>query len=290
MRADLPLPCGERDRVLPAADESPPMKPPSSTAALPAPRHRAAAALAVCAGAALLLVSAGSATARGAHVRAGSKTGGETFPHAYTLTNAKIGHWAVVVRRVGARATPSSHSKLVTVLSTATSDGTQNLVLVLNGLDVTPSQTWYHVRLAILPNNSTGWVPRSALGTLYTVHTHLYVNRSTQTAVLKKDGRTIFTTRVGVGRPYWPTPAGQFYIRDKLTHFDNAFYGPIAFGTSGRSAVLTDWPGGGFIGVHGTNEPALIPGRISHGCIRVVNSQIVRLAHLMPVGTPLTVT
>ena len=62
---------------------------------------------------------------------------------------------------------------------------------------------------------------------------------------------------------------GQFYIRDKLTNFNNPFYGPIAFGTSARSAVLTDWPGGGFVGVHGTNEPDLIPGYISHGCIRL---------------------
>jgi hypothetical protein len=26
-----------------------------------------------------------------------------------------------------------------------------------------------------------------------------------------------------------------------------------AFGTSARSVVLTDWPDGGFIGIHGTN-------------------------------------
>ncbi len=101
---------------------------------------------------------------------------------------------------------------------------------------------------------------------------------------------TIFTTRVGVGRTYWPTPRGQFYIRDKLTNFDNPFYGPLAFGTSARSSVLTDWPGGGFIGVHGTNEPGLIPGHISHGCIRFVNSQILKLARLLKVGSPLTIT
>ena len=133
-------------------------------------------------------------------------------------------------------------------------------------------------------------MPKSALGNIYEVHTHLYVDRETQTAMLKKDGRTIFTTRVGVGKSYWPTPAGQFYIRDKLTNFNNPFYGPIAFGTSARSAVLTDWPGGGFVGVHGTNEPDLIPGHISHGCIRIKNDAILKLAKLMTVGTPLTVT
>ena len=179
---------------------------------------------------------------------------------------------------------------MITTLNTVTGDGTQNLVLILDGVDLSSSTTWYHVRLAILPNNSTGWVPRSALGTLYIVHTHLYVNRETETAVLKKDGKTIFTTRVGVGRTYWPTPRGQFYVRDKLTNFHNAFYGPLAFGTSARSSVLTDWPGGGFIGIHGTNEPTLVPGHISHGCIRVVNSQILKLARLIKVGSPVTIT
>ena len=246
----------------------------------------AVALLAVAVGALLWALPLASA----AH---GNKTALETaaqYPHRYLLTTSKIGHWAVVVMNVAAHAQPSSSSKVVATLSTVTSDATQNVVLLLDGVDMNAGQTWYHVRLPILPNNSTGWVPKSALGNIYEVHTHLYVNRETQTAVLKKDGRVIFTTRVGVGKSYWPTPAGQFYIRDKLTNFNNPFYGPIAFGTSARSAVLTDWPGGGFVGVHGTNEPYLIPGYISHGCIRLANDSILKLAKLMTVGTPLTVT
>ena len=146
------------------------------------------------------------------------------------------------------------------------------------------------MRLPILPNNTTGWVLRGGLGRLWAVHTHLYIDRKAFKLTLERDGKTVFTTRVGVGKSYWPTPRGQFYIRDKLTNFGDPFYGPVAFGTSARSAVLTDWPGGGFVGVHGTNEPQLIPGHISHGCIRLRNAAIRRLARLMPVGTPLTVS
>ena len=65
-------------------------------------------------------------------------------------------------------------------------------------------------------------------------------------------------------------------------------YGPLAFGTSAYS-VLSDWPGGGVIGIHGTDQPGLLPGRPSHGCVRVRNADIRRLARLMPVGTPLTI-
>jgi lipoprotein-anchoring transpeptidase ErfK/SrfK len=58
---------------------------------------------------------------------------------------------------------------------------------------------------------------------------------------------------------------------------------------SARSTRFTEWPVGGFIGIHGTDQPQLIPGRISHGCIRMRNRDILTLGRLLPVGTPLTV-
>jgi hypothetical protein len=212
------------------------------------------------------------------------------YPRTYRLTDDKTAHWAVVLRRVVARARPTAASRAVATLETMTTDDTQNLVLILQGAEIRKGLIWYRVRLPILPNNSTGWVRGIYLGTLYTVHTHLYVDRRKLTATLTKYGRPVFKTIVGVGRSYWPTPAGEFYIRDKLTGFGDPVYGPVAFGTSARSSVLTDWPGGGFVGVHGTNEPQILPGYVSHGCIRMPNASILRLARLMPVGTPLTVT
>ena len=74
-----------------------------------------------------------------------------------------------------------------------------------------------------------------------------------------------------------------------LLDFGSPFYGPAAFGTSGRSPTLTEWPDGGHIGIHGTNQPELIPGRISHGCIRMTNQAILRLVPLMPIGTPVSI-
>ena len=94
---------------------------------------------------------------------------------------------------------------------------------------------------------------------------------------------------IGIGTDAAPTPAGVFYVRNRLTRYRSPFYGPVAFGTSARSATLTDWPGGGFIGIHGTDRPDLIPGRVSHGCIRLRNAAILRLARLMPIGTPVRI-
>jgi lipoprotein-anchoring transpeptidase ErfK/SrfK len=94
---------------------------------------------------------------------------------------------------------------------------------------------------------------------------------------------------VGVGVASSPTPRGEFYVRNRLTRYDDAFYGPLAFGTSVRSPFVTDWPDGGYVGIHGTSRPDLVPGRVSHGCIRLRNRDILRLARLMPVGTPITI-
>jgi lipoprotein-anchoring transpeptidase ErfK/SrfK len=52
---------------------------------------------------------------------------------------------------------------------------------------------------------------------------------------------------------------------------------------------VTDWPAGGYVGIHGTDRPDLLPGRVSHGCIRLRNPDILRLAKEMPIGTPVVV-
>jgi lipoprotein-anchoring transpeptidase ErfK/SrfK len=148
---------------------------------------------------------------------------------------------------------------------------------------------WIKVRLPVLPNGMVGWVPRRALGAYAAVRTHLVVDRKRLTAVLDREGKPTFSALVGVGKAASPTPRGRFAARSKLTRYRSPFYGPVAFGTTARSPVLTDWPAGGFVGIHGTDRPDLIPGRISHGCIRMRNDDILRLARLLPIGTPLTI-
>ena len=149
---------------------------------------------------------------------------------------------------------------------------------------------WVQARIAILPNGTTGWIRSADLDAAQVVTTHLWVDRSSLTARLTRNDSVVFHARIGIGRPATPTPGGTFYVRERIANFNDPMYGPVAFGTSGRSPTLTDWPGGGFIGIHGTNQPQLLPGRVSHGCIRMRNSDIVRLARLMPLGTLVTIT
>lgn len=209
-------------------------------------------------------------------------------PPATPLAERSTSVWAPVRRPALARAAPSFSSRAIAPIGTQTSEGTTNLVLVAARRRV-DGRSWVNVRLPVLPNNTTGWIPRATLGGYHFVDTHLVVDLDRLTASLYKDGRVVFRTLVGVGTSSAPTPTGDFYVRDKLTRYSSPFYGPVAFGTSARSPTLTDWPEGGFVGIHGTNEPELLPGRVSHGCIRMRNAAILRLARLLPIGTPLTI-
>ncbi len=200
----------------------------------------------------------------------------------------KVSRWAFVERTTVARTHPRHSARAVSRLATMTPERTQSLVLALERVEV-QGRLWLRVRLPVLPNGTTGWIPRDHVGSYHAVRTHLIVDTTKRTARLERSGRTVFRARIGVGKPRWPTPHGEFFVRNRLRGFQDTTYGPLAFGTNARSAVLTDWPGGGFIGIHGTNQPGLLPGRVSHGCIRMRNADILRLDRKMPVGTPLTV-
>ena len=198
--------------------------------------------------------------------------------------------WHAPVRvATAARARPDPHAPVVARLDTRTPEGTQNIVLVLDRRTGADAHLWIRVALPALPSGTSGWVLRRALAGYGAVRTHLVVDLEAFRATLLRGGRPLFSAEIGVGRPEWPTPTGRFYVRNRLTRYASPFYGPVAFGTSARSSALTDWPAGGFVGIHGTNRPELLPGRVSHGCIRLRNEDIRELARLMPIGTPITI-
>jgi lipoprotein-anchoring transpeptidase ErfK/SrfK len=103
--------------------------------------------------------------------------------------------------------------------------------------------------------------------------------------------RAILRTRIGVGRSLSPTPTGTYFVTDLLRPPDpDGFYGPYAFGLSAYSPVYTSFAGGdGQIGIHGTDQPAALGHDVSHGCIRLRNADITRLARTLPLGTPVAI-
>ena len=182
---------------------------------------------------------------------------------------------------------PRRGARTVGRLRYRTEDGPPELYLLLEHRIDSRERDWVKLRVPGRPNGRVGWVRREALGPLHVVRTQLVVNRKTLRATLYKAGRKIWSSRVGIGKSGTPTPAGRYWIRTRLKNFGGSpIYGPWAFGTAAYSR-LSDWPGGGVVGIHGTNAPGLLPGRVSHGCIRVPNWNILKLKELMPVGTPI---
>jgi len=140
------------------------------------------------------------------------------------------------------------------------------------------------------PNGRVGWVPRGTLGAFHLTHDVVLVNRERLVMRLFVGGRLRWSAPVGVGAPGTPTPAGHFWIRELFTIADRSSgYWPYAFGTSDYS-TLTDWPGGGVVGIHGPyGASSLIPGHISHGCIRLHTWDDGWLGTHVGVGTPVRI-
>ncbi len=208
----------------------------------------------------------------------------ERLSNEMTLTR-----YAHAVARTPIRSRPEGTAPRIDRLRYATEDGPREVYPALESRIGAGDHAWIRVRIPGRPNGRTGWVRRHALGRFAIVRTQLRINRRTLRATLTRRGRRIWSSDIGVGAARTPTPAGDFWIRTHLRVARTAtIYGPVAFGT-GAYSVLSDWPGGGVIGIHGTDRPDLIPGRPSHGCVRVPNEAIRRLARLMPIGTPVEI-
>jgi L,D-transpeptidase catalytic domain len=197
--------------------------------------------------------------------------------------------WSNAVARATAYRRPSRDARRVGRLRLLTEDGFPEVYVLLASKLEPDGSRWIRLRLPQRPNNVTGWVRRGALGPFHVVHTRLVVDSSALRVTLYDRGRVRFRSRVGIGAPGTPTPRGRFWIREKFHVSGNPRYGTHAMGTAAYSDVLTDWPGGGVIGLHGTSEPGLIPGRPSHGCVRLKNADIERLYARTPIGTPLRI-
>jgi lipoprotein-anchoring transpeptidase ErfK/SrfK len=110
--------------------------------------------------------------------------------------------------------------------------------------------------------------------------------------LLWRGPRLVDRQRIGVGRVVTPTPHGLYYIIQEFRLTDpGGPFGPYALGLSAYSDVLQTFGSGpGQIAIHGTNDPGGIGADVSHGCIHVNNPEIIRLARLLPLGTPVTIT
>lgn len=183
-----------------------------------------------------------------------------------------------------------AHSRRVGRMHLETEDGFPEVYLLLALRTTAEGAEWIQLRIPGRPNGRVGWVQREALGALHQTKWRIDISLTRHHLVLYYDGRPRFTAPVGVGKPSSPTPPGKFWIRERfrLTNRSNPYW-PYALGTSDYS-TLTDWPGGGVVGIHGDfGQPELIPGAPSHGCVRMRDPDIAWLAPRITLGTPVDI-
>jgi lipoprotein-anchoring transpeptidase ErfK/SrfK len=211
--------------------------------------------------------------------------------HDEVLSNERtFTRWANVAEIATVYARPGTRSRKVTRLHWLTEDGAPEVYLLLRAHWDRNGQEWVKLRVPMRPNGTMGWVRRQALGAFQGTIAQLVVDRARLQISLYESGKRVWSAPVAVGKPSTPTPAGHFWIREIIPIRDPASgYWPDALGTSDYS-TLTEWPGGGVVGIHGPYyEPWGIPGYISHGCIRLQTWDDAWLAHHVGVGTPLLV-
>jgi lipoprotein-anchoring transpeptidase ErfK/SrfK len=151
---------------------------------------------------------------------------------------------------------------------------------------------WLEVLLPTRPNGRTAWMPRSSVR-VTTTDLRVFVDLGGRRLTAKRGTQTLLQVPIAIGTPDNPTPTGSTYITELLdTGRPGGAYGPFAYGLALHSNTLSEFAGGdGQVGIHGTDAPALIGQRVSHGCVRLANENVRKLVALkLPLGTPVFIT
>ena len=133
--------------------------------------------------------------------------------------------------------------------------------------------------------------------TLVALGPQIFINLSRFSLVLDRPGKPLRRWLVASGAPAFATPPGKFVIAEKVPYptwlppkSDWAKDAkPIPAGPNnplGSRWIGLDWGG---LGIHGTNAPWTVGTAASHGCLRMVSSQVEELFALVEVGTPVTI-
>jgi lipoprotein-anchoring transpeptidase ErfK/SrfK len=187
-------------------------------------------------------------------------------------------------------ARPSAHAPTVgQVAATRPLTGNQTVLPVIATAH-TGAHEWLLVRLPQRPDGFVGWI--SAAGVrLARTPWHIVVVRSQRQAVVYDRGRAVRTFWIIVGKPSTPTPAGQFFVAEKLYEGYGVQTGPWALATSAYSNVYQQFDGGpGQVALHGLvglSDP--LGTAASHGCVRFADGDITWLAQRLGAGTPITI-
>ena len=204
---------------------------------------------------------------------------------------AKLAWVGRVLAPVTARAAPKRSARARMVVQPIAPFAQGATTLLITRTLVRDDVRWVEVLLPIRPNGSRGWIPADVLA-LSTTPVRISIDISERRLTLFRAGRRVMTTSIAVGAPATPTPTGpSFAIAERIsTNQPGAFLGPVVMPLTGFSEKLNEFAGGnGRVALHGTSQPELIGSAVSHGCMRMRNADILRVARAARPGTPVSI-
>ena len=199
--------------------------------------------------------------------------------------NGKAATVARVLAPVTARERPSFKSKSVTTVQPIAPLGGGPTILLVKRATRINGQVWLRVALPIRPNGRQGWIPADVVR-LQKNFVRIIIRQNKRRMDIYRKGKHLMSFPVAVGKSGTPTPYGRFAIAEEIpTNLPRGFLGPFVLPLTGYSRVLNEYAGGnGRVAIHGTSVPQVIGTRASHGCIRLFNKDVRRLAKLIKPG------
>jgi lipoprotein-anchoring transpeptidase ErfK/SrfK len=189
------------------------------------------------------------------------------------------------VHAVPIHKTADPRSKVIKVLHDFRPDFRPQEILAVGKKVASDGTVWYRVSIPMRPNGTYGWIPANSVSLSPTAG-QIVIDVSSRTIDLYWHGKHRYHAKVAVGAPGKETPLGHYFVAARFVPYHDPFLGVFAVETSAYSK-LTEWPGGGVVGIHGTSEPQLLGMAVSHGCVRVANSTAEQLKRYAPLGTPI---
>jgi len=120
----------------------------------------------------------------------------------------------------------------------------------------------------------------------------IVINKSRRILTLYEGSTVIKKYPVAVGNPPSLTPDGKFKIVTKIVNpawggggYAKPVRGGVPENPLGYRWMGLSYKGGGEIGIHGNNSPYSIGQNVSHGCIRMINSDVEELFEIVPMST-----
>lgn len=191
----------------------------------------------------------------------------------------------LVVHSVPVRKAPNPQAHVIRTMHAFRSDFRPQEMFAVREATGSDGRPWYRVSIPMRPNGTYGWIPADTVS-LKPTHSEIVVDIRRRTIDIYRFGKRKWHGIVAVGAPGRETPVGHYFVAARFVPYHDPFLGVFAVETSAYSK-LTEWPGGGVVGIHGTDEPQLLGKAVSHGCVRVANATARRLKTYAPLGTPI---